>query len=283
MLISTEAFGLQFLVPENDFGIGQVLRDRGEFAKVESDLIIAYLQRSPGTFVDVGANLGAISLPVARATGARVIAIEAQRVVATILSANVLNNRLFNVEVTHAAAGATSGLARFPQARLQQGAINYGMVGARFLGHEQLGEEEVRVCTLDEIAPDDTRFVKVDVEGAEPSVIAGATRLIRDIRPIWLLEATENTMEAARETMRHLLAEKYRLFWFFAPFATPSASRPDKQSMTGDMNFLSLPEGVENIWNLPPILSADDAAPGRAAPFSYLSRYGFRFNGPPTA
>jgi FkbM family methyltransferase len=281
MLISTDAFGMQFLAPENDFGIGQTLRASGEFAKVESDLIIDYLRAEPGTFIDVGANLGTIALPVAQAVGTRVIAIEAQRVMAMLLSANVCNNRLLNIDVIPAAAGAQSGLVRFPQGRLDQSPVNYGMVGARFLGHAQLTDEEVRVCALDDIAPEDTRFVKIDVEGAEPAVLAGASRLIHEVRPVWLLEATENTMTAARETMRVMLAANYRLFWFYAPFVTPQAIRPGKQNMTGDLNFVALPEGAPNLWDLPPLDSAEDAVPGRATLFGYLARYGFRFSPSP--
>jgi len=89
----------------------------------------------------------------------RVIAIEAQRRLAGILAANALNNQLFNIDVMHAAAGARAGLEAFPQAPLDA-RFNFGTVGAAMT---ELPAEMVRVCTLDEVAPADTRFVKIDV------------------------------------------------------------------------------------------------------------------------
>lgn len=278
MLTATTAYGLKFFVAANDLGVGKVLRERGEFARVETDLIIDYLKAGPsGTYIDVGANIGAIALPVAAATKARVIAIEAQREVSTILSANVCNNSLHNIEVIHAAAGPAPSLMPFPQGRLSRRGVNFGIVGAGLVGHEGLEIEMVRVCTLDEIAPADTRLVKIDVEGAEPQVLAGAANLISQVRPIWLLEANDNTMTTARQTMRTLLDAGYRLFWLHVPLATPRAERPGPRNVAGDSNFVALPEGVENLWDLPPLLTADAGRPLRAQAFGYLDRYGYRF------
>lgn len=278
MLTATTAYGLKFFVAANDLGVGKVLRERGEFARVETDLIVDYLKAAPsGTYIDVGANIGAIALPVAAATRARVIAIEAQREVASILAANVCNNGLHMIEVIHAAAGAQAGLTRFPQARLGRQALNFGIVGDSLVGHEGLHIETVRVCTLDEVAPADTRLVKIDVEGAEPQVLAGAADLIAKIRPIWLLEANDATMGPARQTMATLLEAGYRLFWLHVPLATPLAERPGPRSVAGDSNFVALPEGVDNLWDLPPILSADAERPLRAQTFGYLKRYGYQF------
>ncbi len=278
MLIATTAYGLKFFVAANDFGIGKLLRERGEFARVETDLIIAYMKASPpGCYIDVGANIGAIALPVAAKTEARVIAVEAQRVMATVLSANVCNNSLHNVEVIHAAAGAEPSLTPFPQGKLGQSPVNFGVVGQALLDHDQLDVETVRVCTLDEIAPADTRLIKIDVEGAEPQVLAGATRLIAQTRPIWLLEANENTMSSARQTMGVLLDAGYRLFWLHVPLVTPSAERPGPRDVTGDTNFVALPEGADNLWDLPPLLTADAPRPTRAQMFGYLGKYGYRF------
>ncbi len=278
MLTATTAYGLKFLVATNDLGVGKVLRERGEFARVETDLIIEYLKAGPlGTYVDVGANIGAIALPVAAATKARVIAIEAQREVATILAANVCNNGLHAVEVIHAAAGQQAGLMPFPQARLGGAGVNFGIVGESLIDHEDLHVETVRVCALDEVAPADTRLVKIDVEGAEPLVLAGAADLIAKVRPIWLLEANDTTMGPARQTMATLLDAGYRLFWLHVPLATPLAERPGPRSVVGDSNFIALPEGVDNLWGLPPLLSPDAERPMRAQAFGYLNRYGYRF------
>ncbi|PZQ55615.1 MAG: hypothetical protein DI570_22070 [Phenylobacterium zucineum] len=121
----TEAYGFRFAYPSGDTAIGQCLREHGEFSRVGATLA---MQISRGrTFVDVGANIGAIALPVAR-RAARVLAIEAHPQLAAILARNVEENGLRNVEVMHAAAGPTAGVAAFPAASLD-GTGNFGTSG----------------------------------------------------------------------------------------------------------------------------------------------------------
>jgi FkbM family methyltransferase len=279
MIDVTRAYSLTFMVAQNDPVIGRILRHHGEFARIESDLIIAYLRLAEGgAYLDIGANIGTIALPIAVAhPKVRVIAVEAQRIVAGMLAANALNNHLYNVDVIHAAAGAEPGLMQFPQGFLGAREINFGVVGATI---DVLPTENVRLCTLDEIAPADTRFVKIDVEGFEPEVLKGARRLINETKPAWLLEANPNTMEAARETMQTFFDAGYRLFWFFAPFVSPAARKVPRvpQSHVGDMNFLALPPGVDNIWNLEELPDAKAPPPPRLTTFRYLEKVGFRLN-----
>lgn len=277
MLDITRAYALTFLIAQNDMGIGRILRERGEFARVESELIIDYLKVEPsGAYLDIGANIGTIALPVAAACPRiRVIAIEAQRVVAGILAANALNNHLYNVDVIHAAAGATSSLMAFPQGRLDDGQLNFGLVGAHV---DVIRSENVRVCTLDEIAPADTRFVKIDVEGFESEVLKGSGRLIRDIKPAWLLEADRKKMEHTRATMRTMSDAGYRLFWFYAPLESPASTKLPRvaQNSDGDMNFLALPPHAPNLWNLQELTDVEEEPPVRLSDFPYLDRVKFK-------
>jgi FkbM family methyltransferase len=278
MLDMTVAYGLRFLYPQGDTAVGRSLRDYGEFARPELDLIGDYLKtREPGTFIDVGANIGAMALPTAaRFRKWKVLAFEAHRGLSQVLAANAFNNGLDNVEVTQAAIGDKAGLAQFPSPPLSAVA-NFGSTG--FDTADKTAVETVRMATLDEVAPGDTRFVKVDVEGFEPMVLRGAQRLLRERRPVWLLEANLS-MEASRlETLHALLDAGYRVFWFLAPFATVAHRKPNQQSpkFRSDLNFLALSEGDANLWNLTEIGSATAAYPTTANEFSYLTRYGYKF------
>ena len=284
MLDVTRAYGLTFLFPEGDTAIGASLRNHGEFARPEVDLIGAHLDlfEEPGTFIDVGANIGSISLPLA-ATRSRwsVIAIEAHRGLSNVLAANALNNQLYNVEVMCAVAGATSGITSFPSVPLSA-RMNFGALGSHL--NDKVRPERVLMWSLDEIAPPNTRFIKMDVEGAEIEVLKGAGKLIDEIRPIWLLEANRSDgnrehEERARETMRVLLNSAYKLFWFFAPFTTGNASKAPMTRSTplrGDMNFLALPETIGNVWNLPGIADLNAPWPQQLAEFGYMTQYGFQ-------
>jgi FkbM family methyltransferase len=284
MLGMTLAYGLNVLFPEGDTAIGASLRDYGEFARPEVELIASYMDqfKDPGTFIDVGANIGAITLPLAaKRQHWNVMAFEAHRGLSNVLAANTLNNQLYNVEVICAAVGAESGITTFPSVSLSS-KINFGVLGTHL--KDKIRSERVLMLSLDDVAPPNTRLVKVDVEGAEAQVLKGARNLIEKIRPIWLLEANKedpyrgHTEESARETMRVLLDAAYSLFWFFAPFTTVNSSKapPERSNqLRGDMNFIALPEGIANVWDLPKITDHNAPWPSDLATFGYMTRYGF--------
>jgi len=277
MLDVTLAYGLRFLFPQGDTAVGRSLSDYGEFARPELDLIGDYLKSfEPGTFIDVGANIGAIALPAAaRFRKWQVLALEAHRGLSQVLAANALNNGLDNVEVVHAAVGDQTGLVRFPAPPLSAVA-NFGSTGFKTAGAVPM--ETVRMATLDELAPRGTRFVKVDVEGFEAQVLQGARRLLQEERPVWLLEANLDDEAARMATLRAMLEAGYRVFWFLAPFVTPAHRKPNRQApkFRSDLNFLALAEGDENLWNLTEIGKVTAAFPTTANEFGYLARYGFK-------
>lgn len=277
MIDCTTAYGLTFQFPTRDVTVGRSLRDAGEFARVELDFLVESAA-GRGTFIDVGANIGSIALPFARRKPDwQVMAIEAHRGISGLLNANVLNNRLFNVEVFNAAAGAEAGLVQFPKAPLSQHR-NFGEIGVNLTNE---ATEPVMVICLDDIAPPDTHLVKVDVEGYEPLVLKGAKALIARQTAIWLAEATIQHPQASREIIATFLNAGYQVFWFFAPFVTPTADKGKPANISaGDSNIVALPPGVENIWNLTPVTSADETRPGYSGAYPYMARYGFNLVGP---
>lgn len=272
MLDCTVAYGLSFLFPFADTAVGASLRDHGEFARTELDFLVD-MAGDKGTFIDVGANIGAIALPFAsRRPNWKVIAVEANRPIAGILSANALANRLYNVEVFHAAIGAEARLVPFPALSLAS-AGNFGALG---FNADTGATETVRMATLDEMAPADTRLIKIDVEGYEPEVLKGAAELLKRRDVIWLAEATIQNPAASAEIISIFQAAGYTVHWFYAPFATPASEKraPEKPGK-GDANVVALPPGVANSWNLPPVAGPGDTRPVGAAPYPYLARYGY--------
>ena len=86
-------YGLM-LVNVNDMYIGASIMLYGEWSEDEVQVMTLNL-RPNSTVVDVGANIGALTIPLARAVPqGRVVAFEPQRVVEQILSANVQLNAL---------------------------------------------------------------------------------------------------------------------------------------------------------------------------------------------
>lgn len=276
MLDITRAQDIDFLFPKLDNVVGAGLKLYGEFAPAEIDLISAYLAcAAPGTFVDVGANIGAVCLPIAkRDPGQAVLAIEAHRGLAQVLSANAYGNHLYAVSVLNAAAGAEAGIVDFPAVSLS-GSGNFGIIG---FSYDYPSKERVRMCTLDEVTPDDTRFIKVDVEGHEAAVLRGSRRVLEDIRPVWLLEASAKNQQSNVEVRQTLIDAGYDLFWFYSPFMRQTGNpkpSPVETNRTGDPCVCAVPRGGENLWSLPRIASIDEAWPSSASTYAYLKRYGF--------
>lgn len=270
----TRAYGLDFLFPLHDKVCGPSLRQSGEFARPEME-IISQLVRTAGacTYIDVGANIGSIALPVAaRNQASRVIAIEGNRHLATILAANTLCNRLGNVEVHHAVVGDNMGVIGFPTPS-RDSEINFGAlgVGAKFDGQP---DEPVLMRTLDEMAPANTRVIKIDVEGFEPRVLAGATGLIARREASWIVEHKGD--ERAHGVTAQFLGAGYKLFWLFAPFVTPSArkNRSRDGTVAGDSNILAIPHG-DPPCPMTPIEQADAVRPDGLVGCPYLKAFGY--------
>lgn len=272
MLQRTRAYDLTFLFPAGDTAVDASLGRYGEFARVILDFLLAEADGG-GVLIDVGANIGSIGLPfAARRPDWRVIAIEAHPGLADILAANVTLNRLPNVEVLRAAAGAAPGVAAFPDVPLA-GPRNYGQVG---FASEAPTTRQVRMVSLDEIAPPDTKLVKIDVEGFEPDVLAGARDLLASHRAVWLVEAALQAKDAAREAIAALQAAGYSVHWFYAPFVTPMAERGAPSEVArGDSNVVALPPGFANRWSLTPVARPDEPRPMQLKAYPHLVDYGY--------
>jgi len=138
------------------------LTDLGEMGFVLQAL------RADDRMVDVGANVGVYAALVAGAVGARVLALEPAAETLPDLRAMVaLNGIADRVDIRAVAAGAAPGVLRFTRGR---GTTNRASPD---------GVAEVPVETLDALcAGAAPLLLKVDVEGTEPDVLAGAAALL---------------------------------------------------------------------------------------------------------
>jgi FkbM family methyltransferase len=136
---------------------------------------------SDSVFVDVGANIGAFSIPLAR-RAERVIAIEPSPQVLTYLARNVTLNNLSNVEIAACAAGLPDcdsvPLYIPPESHfgMASSAPQFNMaptpVPSRSLDAILLEHGVARVSVM-----------KIDTEGYEAHVLLGAQELLRGSSP----------------------------------------------------------------------------------------------------
>lgn len=192
--------------------------------------LVHFLQRTlrHGDFVvDLGAHAGYVSC-VAAALGASVLAVEMQATLIPIIQANAAVNELWNVHTLCAAIGDRSGLV--PSMRTDPSPGLQATVGHWERGQYPLtsaNHDLVPSMTLDSlfpVAPYPT-LVKVDVEGAEARVLAGAKRLIAAGRTAFMVEVHAHLLGSMQNTLADITncfpAERWTL-----SILTPEGTEP---------------------------------------------------------
>jgi FkbM family methyltransferase len=150
--------------------------------------------RADDRMVDVGANVGVYAALAAGAVGARVLALEpAAETLPHLHAMLALNGIEDRVTIRALAAGAAPGVLRFTAGR---GTTNRAAAD---------GATQVPVATLDTLCGEaPPLLLKVDVEGAEPDVLAGAAALLAgDVLKAAILETagpTDAVVDAAMRT-----------------------------------------------------------------------------------
>lgn len=134
----------------------------------------------PGmTVVDVGANVGMLSLALARSVGAlgKVYAFEAEPELQDLLAKSFALNGVPWVELRRQAAGRKAGTATFHVSPISGHSSLYDLPGEEAPKSRQI---TVEVAALDEVLAEvpAVDLVKIDVEGAELDVLAGMEKLI---------------------------------------------------------------------------------------------------------
>ncbi len=142
--------------------------------------------------IDVGANIGLSTILLAR-LAKRVVAYEPSPPNLAFLRRNLELNGITNVEVRAAAASSEPGTLRFHVA--QFGAGSHVVASGHVSGGTIPAVDVPAVMLDDEVLPP-IAFIKINAEGHEPDVLAGARRLLARERPliytevnIWCLSA----------------------------------------------------------------------------------------------
>ena len=239
----------------HDAHVGRALEVYGEWAEAEVELLRAFL--GPGKVaVDVGANIGTHAVAMAQAVGPTglVLAFEPQRAVHQVLCANAALNGLLQLKAFHAALGAQAGGVVVPE-------VDYaepGNFGGVPLGAWTQGET-VPVLTLDGFALPRCDVLKVDVEGMEAAVLAGAQDTLRRCQPVVYFE--NNGPAGAPEVVRQLRALGYVLAWHFSPFFRAQnflGATDDVFGGTVDANVLAVPAAMAGVVRRFLPVEADD-------------------------
>lgn len=222
-----------------DIYVGRSFDLYGEFSELEAEIFRQIIK--PGmTVLDIGANIGAHTIDLSRAVGVggMVIAVEPQRILHQMLCANLALNRLDNVRTYQCGAGrgpGTAGVPRLDHTREN----NFGGVALTNQGEV----EPVAVIAIDSLDLPACHFMKIDVEGMEHEVLAGAAATIARHRPFLYVENDRRAKSAVLvEQIRRL---GYRLYWHTPPLFNPGNFFHNPHNVfvgTVSINMLCLPQ-----------------------------------------
>ena len=141
------------------------------------------------TVLDVGAHIGYLTCYFSHLVDrdGEVHAFEPSRALADVLRCNAEQTGRANIKVNQLAVGSRSGWADLWLPKSKFGRQSF----CRENVPEPVSFERVQVTSLDEYAgrvlPDGTiDLIKIDVEGAELEVLAGAEQTLRRTRNVWL-------------------------------------------------------------------------------------------------
>ena len=155
------------------------------------DLISSFLTDEEGIMVDVGSNIGAISIPLAKKhCNINFLLFEPHPEIYKILCNNLSINKLNNVNAHNKAVSDKSGSILPFYAQINSN--NMGL--SSFNLNPDISEYEiveVSCVGLDDFVEKETKRIKVlkvDTQGSELSVLYSATRVLKNDRPVVFFE-----------------------------------------------------------------------------------------------
>lgn len=161
------------------------------------------------TVLDVGANIGLSTILLARAAQ-RVVAFEPSPANLVYLRRNLASNGITNVEIVAAAVSDQRRTLRFHVAQFGAGSH----VVAE--GHVQAGSIptiDVPAVTLDDTVSSPVSLIKIDAEGHEPDVLAGARSVLARDRPLVYTEINAWCLSAfAGHSLGAFIRTLFRVF-----------------------------------------------------------------------
>jgi FkbM family methyltransferase len=268
MKIETKAcrYGTMTYFADDEF-VGKSLKLYGEFSDPEVD-VMAKTVRPGDTVIDVGANVGALTVAMARLVGptGRVIAFEPQPETASLLERNAAQNGLDNVEIHRCAAGDKLREVIAMPNLAEVGHKNYGGVA---LGK---GERSVTTETIDDMKLESVSFIKIDVEGMERQVIKGARETIKRCRPFLYVE--NDRPEHSNRLVSDIVDLGYRLYWHRPLLFSEKNWRKEERNVFGgiiSINMICVPEELNAA-----VTGSDEVGDLRMDPTMYereLERY----------
>lgn len=156
-------------------------------------------------FIDVGANIGSISIPIAKMTlemGVEVVSCEASKTMCRRFEGNIGLNSVGNIHVNKSAVFShNNGITFYEQSLVN---TNMGLSSAK--KNFDIGEfieKKVDSITIDCLYKElksskKISVIKIDVQGAEIDVLHGAYKIVEEHKPVFIFEHEDEYHEDAK-------------------------------------------------------------------------------------
>lgn len=213
-----------------------------------------------GWLLDIGANVGLIAIPFAKATQQRVMAIEAVPDNVAALRGNIaLNGLESRITVLPFALGAMSGIAQIQvegdlRAGEGTGTANILPDGSTY----ECVRQEVQVRTLDELTelPSGCSLIKIDTDGYDLKILEGAVQFLERERPVIYGEFAAHCLswhqQSVGDVAQFAAAHRYDVWmrvhpgWKFRKYTEGAAFSQDLLLVPHEL-------GVQPLFNVMPI------------------------------
>ena len=191
-------------VNDVDRYIGKCLLEYGEYCEEEID-ICKQLLNDNDVVIEVGSNIGSLSIPIAKIIPkGRLYAIEPQKVIFDMLVDSFKINNISNVSFYNLAIGDKKCDVYLPD--LDYDVFNnFGGISLTIQGIET---KQTTLDNLIEIVS--LKLIKIDVEGMETEVLKGASNLIIKHRPFIYCE--NDRKENTSKIFDFLISMNYRIY-----------------------------------------------------------------------
>ena len=199
-------------------------------------------------FIDVGANVGLYSLFTSRLVGktGQVVAIEPSRREFYRLTQNLKMNKTKNIKALKLALGNSNAIKKLNVAvSPYDGHNSFGTFGYETTKIDHT--EEVVTKTLDKLILE-TKMkqidaIKIDVEGAELTVLKGGLRTLKLLKPLLLMELSDRTLRKQGSNSNQIWKLLTRLSYIIYEFNQSSGKLREarqKKNYDGE-NIIAIP------------------------------------------
>jgi len=204
--------------------IGKCFELYGQYSEAEVAVLRALL-RPGNTAIDIGANIGDLTVPMSRMVGpeGRIYAIESHSDTYHVLCANLALNGITNTKALNCF------IADSPDVSTGGAWGEFGYVSPIW---------GTTVVPIDSLGVTSCALIKIDVDGKELEVLRSARSLIEKCRPVLYFE--NDAQDASAALLGHAMEQGYDLYWHPAPIFEPDNFFGNPVNHWAPKNILSL-------------------------------------------